>query len=402
MSDSVWQTVTLGQLGKVITGKTPSKDHPNDWGDVMPFITPSDYKNYGKMAFASERMLSAAGVERQLNRVLPKNSILVTCIGSDMGKSVMNAVPCVTNQQINSIIPNSEVVDSDFSYYITLNLYNTLRLLGADGTAVPILNKTDFEEIEVLLPKISEQKAIASVLSSLDDKIDLLHRQNKTLESLAETLFRQWFIEEAGEDWEEVRVGDFVELNQLNLDKSYSYQEILYLDTGSLSEGVVSSYETYSISSAPSRAKRLVRHNDILLSTVRPNQKHYGIVKNPPPNLVASTGFCVISATKITPYFIYLLLTGEEMIEHLHSVAEGSTSTYPSLKPSDLASITFLRPPEDLLTIFDSIASAIWDRIGLNLRMIKHVSQTRENLLPKLMSGEISVLSKDERREVAA
>jgi len=205
---SEWKECKLGETGKVLTGKTPSKDNPEDWGSEVLFITPSDYRLYGKRAYTSIRMISSIGVKRQNNRLLPPNSVLVTCIGSDMGKSVVNAKPCITNQQINAIIPDNSIADSGYLYYVTIDLYETLRSLGGDGTAVPILNKSDFENIDILLPPLPEQRAIASILSSLDDKIDLLHRQNKTLEAMAETLFRQWFVEEAEEGWEEGKLED--------------------------------------------------------------------------------------------------------------------------------------------------------------------------------------------------
>jgi type I restriction enzyme, S subunit len=200
---SEWKEYPLKALGSVMTGKTPSKNNPEDWGDEMPFVTPSDYKNYRKKASSSVRNLSKDGIQRLKNKVLPPKSVLVTCIGSDMGKVVMNEVEVISNQQINSIIPDNKTVDNDFLYYCLVDMYDILRVYGGDGTAVPIVNKGDFENIETILPPLPEQKAIASVLSSLDDKIGLLHRQNKTLEAMAETLFRQWFVEEAQEDREE-------------------------------------------------------------------------------------------------------------------------------------------------------------------------------------------------------
>ena len=212
---SEWKKNKLGNIGNVITGKTPSKDNPEDWGNEVLFITPSDYKNYGKKAYSSIRMLSRVGIERQKNRLLPPSSVLVTCIGSDMGKSVVNSSLCVTNQQINAIIPDLSVVTADYLYYLTIDLYDIFRSKGGDGTAVPILNKSDFEKIDILLPRIPEQKAIASVLSSLDNKIDLLHRQNKTFESMAETFFRQWFLEEARDDWEDGTIADLIDFNPL-------------------------------------------------------------------------------------------------------------------------------------------------------------------------------------------
>jgi len=107
---SEWRECKLGTTGKVVTGKTPSKDNPDDWGNATLFITPSDYGSYNKFASDSIRKLSPIGTNRQNARLLPANSILVTCIGSDMGKTVINSLPCVTNQQINAIIPDHALV----------------------------------------------------------------------------------------------------------------------------------------------------------------------------------------------------------------------------------------------------------------------------------------------------
>jgi type I restriction enzyme, S subunit len=245
--------------------------------------------------------------------------------------------------------------------------------------------------MSICLPPIQEQTAIASILSSLDDKIDLLNRQNKTLEQLAETLFRQWFVEEAEESWETVSLGEFIRTNQKSISKEYKFNEIEYLDTSSLTNGIVNETQRLILKDAPSRAKRLVQNNDILISTVRPDQKHYGIISNPIDNLVVSTGFCVITCTKINPYFVYLLLTSNEMTQYLHSIAEGSTSTYPSLKPSDIEKVEFQKAPEEKLNEFGKIASDYWNKININQTQIRTLTQTRDTLLPKLMSGEVRV-----------
>ncbi len=142
-----WKEYKIKDLGVAITGKTPSSNFPEEFGSDMPFITPTDYKYYGKWADYSDRGLSQKGIEKLQNKVLPPNSVLVTCIGSDMGKVVLNKVPVITNQQINSVIPNQELVAPVFLYYKIVDSYETLRMYSQAGTAVPILNKGDFEEI---------------------------------------------------------------------------------------------------------------------------------------------------------------------------------------------------------------------------------------------------------------
>ena len=132
-------------------------------------------------------------------------------------------------------------------------------------SAQPNINFEEIKAIDISLPPLPEQTAIASILSSLDDKIDLLHRQNKTLEQLAETLFRRWFVDETEESWEEVTLGQFVKTNLRSISKDYEFNEIEYLDTSSLTKGIINETQKLILKNAPSRAKRLVQNNDILL-----------------------------------------------------------------------------------------------------------------------------------------
>ena len=112
-----WRMGTLGEFGVVITGKTPSSDNPEDFGNDMPFITPGDFGKYHKFAIGAERELSEIGVKRLNGKVLTKGSVIVTCIGSDMGKVTIASEECITNQQMNSIIVNRREY-SDYLFYV--------------------------------------------------------------------------------------------------------------------------------------------------------------------------------------------------------------------------------------------------------------------------------------------
>ncbi|MDK2826996.1 MAG: type restriction enzyme subunit [Methanolobus sp.] len=282
-------------------------------------------------------------------------------------------------------------------YFLTSDeIVETLDVIAeASTSAYPSLKSSDIEALDLLLPPLPEQHAIASVLSSLDDKIDLLHRQNKTLEAMAETLFRQWFVEGADEEWNFVKLGDYVRTNIASIKKDSVLKTIRYLDTGSLTEGKIDGYQAFGIADAPSRARRIVKHNDILVSTVRPNQKHHGLLKNPAEDVIVSTGFCVITCDKIDPHFVYIFLTTNEMTEYLHSIAEGSTSTYPSLKPSDIEDLEFQLPPQKKLDAFSEYAANTWNKIEYNHTQIRTLEELRDTLLPKLMSGEVRVEYED-------
>jgi len=393
-----WRECKLGELGIVVTGKTPSSKNPEDWGFEMPFVTPSDYKNYGKFALSSERNLSKDGITRLQNKILPENSIMVTCIGSDMGKVAMNKISVITNQQINSIIPDSNIVDSDFLYYRLVSLYETLRIYGSDGTAVPIVNKTDFENLETELPPLEEQKAIAEVLSSLDDKIDLLHRQNQTLESLAQTLFRQWFIEEAKEEWEDISLDkccikitkgttpttlkkqfvesgiNFIKVNCIDEKGSFLKDKFDFIDDetnellnrSKLEKGDI----LYSIAGT---IGRLAMVDDEIL----------------PANVNQALAILRVDKSVINPYFVKYCLFDKDITFELHSKIVHAVQ--PNLSLGEISNTLIPYPPKEILDSFSNQIEPIEEKINQNKKQIQTLENLRDTLLPKLLSGEVRV-----------
>jgi len=388
---SEWIITTVGKLGKVVTGKTPSKNNPEDWGNEYLFITPSDYGNYNKSANHSIRGLSEEGYKRHKVRMIPKHSCLVTCIGSDMGKVVMNAEDAFCNQQINALIPNTSIIDSDYAYYFFKDSALILKTLGSDGTAVPILNKSDFEKIELSIPPLPEQKAIASVLSSLDDKIDLLHRQNKTLEAMAETLFRQWFIEEAKEDWEEFELNEFGQIicgkTPSKSNANYFGDDVPFLKIPDMHGKVFITKTTDSLSQlgALSQSKKMVPQNSICVSCIatvglvcitdcdlQTNQQINSIVPTEPKFL----------------YYLYEVMLG--MYDELHNLASGGTATL-NLNTGDFSRIKIAKPDDETLLQFNNAIIPLFTKIRCNVRQIQTLENLRDTLLPKLMSGEVRV-----------
>ncbi len=182
-----WEIITLGSFGKAVTGKTPSTKNSDYWGDEISFITPTDFKYYGKYSTFSDRSLSIAGMEKVKNSVLPKDSILVTCIGSDMGKVAIAQNQCVTNQQINSLIINDPFT-LEYVYQHLKYSYPLLRAIAMGGTTMPIINKTDFENIGIPLPTNNLIKKFHIITSSFNEKIIENTFQIKTLENMRDTL----------------------------------------------------------------------------------------------------------------------------------------------------------------------------------------------------------------------
>lgn len=183
-------------------------------------------------------------------------------------------------------------------------------------------------------------------------------------------------------EWKEYKLGEVVSSNRRSISKEYPINEILYLDTGSITEDKVESLQNYKLSEAPSRAKRLVKQNDIIYSTVRPIQKHFGFINNPPENLVVSTGFSVIE-TKIEyadPKFIYYYLTSADVVELLDVIAEGSTSAYPSVRPNDIENLDILLPPLPEQKAIAGVLSSLDDKIDLLHRQNKTLEAMAETL----------------------
>ena len=140
-----------------------------------------------------------------------------------------------------------------------------------------------------------------------------------------------------------MRLGDCCKTNLHTYSEKEKWPLIRYLDTGNITEGRITEIQSLypGVDKIPSRARRKVSIGDILFSTVRPNQKHYGIIEVEAENLLVSTGFTVVTVdtTIADPYFIYYYLTQPSVIESLQAIAEQSTSAYPSIKPSDIEDI---------------------------------------------------------------
>ena len=199
-------------------------------------------------------------------------------------------------------------------------------------------------------------------------------------------------------EWKEYKLGELIETNAKSIGKDYPFSKILYLDTGSITCNSIDSFQEFELEKAPSRAKRLVKQDDIIYSSVRPNQLHYGYITNPQDNLVVSTGFVTITCNKelLCPKFLYYYLIQTQITEYLHSVAEASTSAYPSLKPSDIETLDVELPPLPTQRRIAAILSSLDDKIDLLHRENATLEQMAETLFRQWLVVEV----KEEWEEV--
>jgi type I restriction enzyme S subunit len=174
-----WRIGTLGDLGNIITGKTPSKKNERYYGSAIPFVKIPDMHDC-IYPITTEECLSLEGANSQKNKFIPPESLIVSCIGT-AGLVNIAFELCQTNQQINSIVVDTEKYDIDFIYYAMLILGKELNFHSKTSTAVPIVNKSSFSAYEICCPSLEEQKRIAFILSVLDRKIEENKEINENL-----------------------------------------------------------------------------------------------------------------------------------------------------------------------------------------------------------------------------
>lgn len=164
-----WTFNEIKDFGKVITGKTPSSETPEHFGDSMPFVTPGDFTKYIKFAIGAERNLSSIGINGLKNKILSGGSIIITCIGSDMGKVVIAEKESITNQQMNSIVVN-ETYYSDYLYYKLKSISNELKSMAMGGSTMPMLSKSEFEIVKIFKPDDNLLKSFHNILKPFNQK----------------------------------------------------------------------------------------------------------------------------------------------------------------------------------------------------------------------------------------
>jgi type I restriction enzyme S subunit len=286
------------------------------------------------------------------------------------------------------------ISDNDFVFYLSrwddVRNFAENNFEGSSGRQR--VNKNCFDNLILTVPPLSEQKSIAETLNSLDDKIDLLHRQNKTIEKLAQTLFRKWFIEEVGEDWEEKSLRDIATHYKESINPSKKPDTIFHhyslpaFDDGK-NPVLENGKEILS-------SKYKVVPNSILVSKLNPRFPRiwalYG--NNIADNSICSTEFQIARPINISCFgFIYYFLKSHRVTQELANASSGTSGSHQRVNPDDIFNLSLLMPPKKLIEKFDAATKDNLEKIESNVKQIKTLTHLRDTLLPKLMSGEVRI-----------
>ena len=321
-----------------------------------------------------------------------------------------------------SLTPIRSDVDLRYSYFL-------IKFVGLnhlkDGTSNPTLSRDSFGAQALPLPPLEHQRAIASVLGALDDKIELNRRMSETLEAMARALFKSWFVDfdpvraktegrdpglpkpiadlfparfidselgEIPEGWEVGSLGDIAVLNPEAWTKSTRPGTIIYVDLSNIKWGHIDTVTSYAAGDAPSRAQRVLRPGDTIVGTVRPGNGSYALISR--TGLTGSTGFAVLRPRiEECTEFVYLAATARDNIDALAHLADGGA--YPAVRPEVVSATPIARPDRAVLASFSSCAGGLLARMAIADKESNTLAALRDTLLPRLISGELRVENTD-------
>ncbi|MXV84843.1 restriction endonuclease subunit S [Candidatus Poribacteria bacterium] len=405
---SSWHNLTINDLGQIITGSTPPTKKTEYYGNEYPFITPTDMKIDSRIVH-TERFLSQTGYEYNKNRLLPPNTVCVVCIAS-IGKTCMTTVPSVTNQQINSIVVNQQKHDPYFVYYLLRTKTEVLHNI-ASGVASPIVNKSTFGNLEVYVPPLPTQRKIAAVLSAYDDLIENNTRRIKILEDMAQTLYREWFVhfrfpghenvrmvesslELIPQGWEIIAASEAMFINPRTSAPRDTKKPFVPMKSATENSMLITDVEEKTGNSG---AK--FKNGDTLFARITPclENGRTGFVQFLPNGTeiaFGSTEFIVLRSKTLNPYFVYLLAQTHDFREHAIKSMTGATGRQRVL--NQCFDDYFLpNPNQDILDQFESTVISLFRKVQNFAEKNTNLRQTRDLLLPKLISGEIDVSELD-------
>ena len=403
---SEWKEVRLSEIGRIVGGATPSTKNHTYYDGEIPWITPKDLTNWKDVYISKgERSITKEGYNSASCKMMPKGSVLFTS-RAPIGYIAIAANDICTNQGFKSVVPNKELVDSEFLYYVLLFNRNRIKSLGSGTTFAEISGKA-MGNVVISIPELSVQKKIASQLSEIDSKIAVNRRICENLEAQAQALFKHWFIDfapfkngkfvesELGMIPEGWRVGTLGEICIFQNGHAFKSKE--FSETGKYKlitiKGVQDGYLTtdgaVNIDNVPSNMKKhcYLKEKEILLSLTG-NVGRACFVDQ--PNLLLNQ-----RVAKLVPIsgeywgFVYTFIRKKSTQNIMINLAKGTAQA--NLSPIETSQLKIALPVIEVVSEFTDLVNSIYEKMIILKQENLRLSSMRDTLLPKLMKGEIEV-----------
>ncbi len=407
---SGWRECKLDEVGILQRGR--SRHRPRYafhlYGGKYPFIQTGEIREARKYIRKYEQTYSDAGLAQ--SKLWSQGTLCITIAANIAELAILSFDACFPDSVLG-FIPDEKQTSVDFVYYTLTHFQRELKHIG-EGSVQDNINLGTFQNITFPFPPLPEQKAIAAVLSSLDDKIDLLHRQNKTLEAMAQTLFRQWFVEVADDRWgikalDEIAVVQngyaFSSKDYVN----YESDELEVFKMGHIQKGGGLRVDPKK-DFVPREARLknwILNKNDIVMAMT--DMKDNVVILGVPAIIDQSDKYVLnqrvariylrSNEVLINNYLLYIQLKDPDFIANLQSQANSGVQV--NLSTSAIKECKIIIPPLEVQEQKGVMISELYNKKEINSCQIKTLEKMRDGLLPKLMSGEVRVNDSENQRD---
>jgi len=387
---SDWQETTLGEAVNLVGGGTPKTTIEKYWNGDIPWLSVVDFNNDNRWTDKTEKKITKKGLENSSTTLLKEGDLIISARGT-VGALAQLKIPMAFNQSCYGIREKEGISENDFLYYLTkFSLGQFLK--NAHGAVFDTITKQTFDNIKISLPPLPEQHAIAVVLSAFDEKIELLRKQNQTLEAIAQNIFKEWFVGfkfpgyekvkmvdselgEIPEGWRIGKIGDIVDIKQ---GKYVKAEEI---------SSSVSGNKKYPIYGANGIRGYT---SDFMYETPKVVFGCRGLCGFPKFSEQKSsiTNTCMaLENEKGTLSSAFLYFWSKRV--DFESVTSGSAQ--PQITITNFSTLEIMIPESEILEKFNRIVKPTFSKIQENNSQIQTLSTLRDTLLPRLMRGEVRV-----------
>ncbi|MDX1346972.1 MAG: restriction endonuclease subunit S [Thiomicrorhabdus chilensis] len=408
----------IEDLGDVVTGRTPKTNEEENYGHDYMFIGPVDLHKHFFIK-NSEKMISEKGFSSIKSSAIDGTSILVGCIGWDMGNVAIVEGRCVTNQQINSITNIKNEFNPLYIYY-WLKGKKDFLFQQASVTRTPILNKSSFSSLKINIPTSRvEQDKIVSILSDIDKKIELNNRINAELEAMAKTLYDYWFVQfdfpdENGQPYKSSG-GKMIYNKTLKreIPINWKVENLAKSKLTSIISPGISSFtgkKTY-LSTSEVEATEIIKHSNLESFSDRPSRANMQPIKDSVwfarmqntkklilvgeyaedliKNYIFSTGFAGLKTTNNSTFYIWNYVNNDwfEFVKDINATG----STQKAIINDAIANIPLVIPNSNLLSEYNDRTLDTYEHIYLNQKENIELTKLRDWLLPMLMNGQVTI-----------